>query len=174
VAAILLARTGDLSKAEAIAKDLGRRYPIHAVVQAYWLPCIRAQISLARKHPQAALRQLEKARPYDTLFPQVAFYSPMFSVVLRAEAYWSLGQAAAAAKEWDKISRYPGIVQLSATAPVSALQLARALVFQERKSRSSVRAQARGAYDGFLALWSAADLDIGILKEARAEFAALN
>jgi eukaryotic-like serine/threonine-protein kinase len=173
VAAILLARTGDISKAEAIAKELEQRYPVHAIVQSYWLPCIRAQISLASKHPQSALQQLERARPYDPLLPQVAFYSPLYSVVLRAEAYLALGQPAAAVKEWSRISQYPGIVQLSATAPISKLQLARALALQERKGSSSARAQARSAYQGFLALWRDADPDIEILKEARAEFAAL-
>ena len=35
MAAILLARTGDISKAEAIAKELEQRYPVHAIVQSY-------------------------------------------------------------------------------------------------------------------------------------------
>lgn len=174
VAAILLARTGDIARAEAIAKDLANRYPVHAVVQSYWLPCIRAQISLASKHPGIALQQLEKARPYDTLFPQVAFYSPMVSIVLRAEAYLAVGQLDAAVKEWSKIPQYPGIVQLSATAPISKLQLARALALQERKGESFARPQARSAYQDFLELWRDADSDIKILKKARAEFTALN
>jgi eukaryotic-like serine/threonine-protein kinase len=174
VAAILLARTGDISKAEAIAKDLEQRYPVHAVVQSYWLPCIRAQISLAGSHPETALGELEKARPYDVLFPQVAFYSPMFSVVLRAEAYVAAGQPARAAKEWNKVAANPGIVQLSATAPISKLQLARALALRDRKGSLSVGAEARRAYQDFLSLWRDADPYIPVLKEARAELAALN
>jgi len=173
VAAILLARTGDTARANSIAKDLDQRYPVHAVVQAYWLPCIRAQISLANKQPASALQQLERARPYDTLFPQVAYYSPMLSVVLRAEAYLALGQLAAAAKEWDIVSQHPGITQLSATAPISKLQLARASALQARSSDSSARAKARVAYQEFLSLWKDADPDIPALKDAKAEFAKL-
>ncbi len=172
LAAIFLARTGDTVRANAIAKDLEQRYPVHAVVQSYWLPSIRAQISLASKRPRLALQQLEKARPYDTLFPQVAFYSPMLSVVLRAEAYLALGQPAAAAKEWNRISQYPGIVQLSATAPIAKLQLARASALQAR-TNNSARTEARAAYQDFLSLWKEADPDIPLLKEAQAEFAKL-
>ncbi|MBV9623112.1 MAG: tetratricopeptide repeat protein [Acidobacteria bacterium] len=172
VAAVLLARAGDISKAEAIAKDLERRYPVHAVVQSYWLPSIRAQISLAGKHPETALRQLETARPYDLLFPQVAFYSPMFSVVIRAEAYAALGQLPAARKEWNKIAQNPGIVQLSATAPISKLQLARSLALQQGKGASS-SPEVRNAYQDFLRLWREADPEIEMFKEAQAEFAAL-
>lgn len=173
VAAILLARTGDTLRAEAIAKDMEQRYPVHAVVQSYWLPCIRAQVSLVGKRPASALQFLEKAKPYDTLFPQVAFYSPMLSVVLRAEAYLALGQPAAAVKEWSKIWRYPGIVQLSATAPISKLELARAYSRQAAGRNSSARTESRTAYQEFLSRWKDADPDIPILKEAKAEFAKL-
>jgi eukaryotic-like serine/threonine-protein kinase len=172
VAAILLARTGDTVRAQVIAKDLEQRYPVHAVVQSYWLPCIRAQLSLASKRPASALRLLEKAKPYDTLFPQVAFYSPMLSVVLRAEAYLALGQPAAAVREFSKISQYPGIVQLSATAPISKLQLARASALQAR-TNNSARTEARTAYQDFLSLWKDADPNIPLLKEAKAELANL-
>jgi tetratricopeptide (TPR) repeat protein len=173
VAAILLARTGDIARANAIAKDLEQRYPVHVVVQSYWLPCIRADVMLAGKQPKSALRELEKAKPYDTLFPQVAFYSPMLSVVLRAEAYLALGQPEAAAKEWRRISEYPGIVQLSATAPIAKLQLARAYARQAAGRNGSARTESRTAYKNFLSLWKDADPDIPILKEAEAEFAKL-
>jgi hypothetical protein len=172
VAAILLARTGDTRKADDLAKDLERRYPLHAVIQSYWLPCIRAQIDLAMGHFASALQELEKARAYDTLFPQVTYYSHMPSVVLRAEAYLALGQSAAAAGEWETILRNPGIVQLSATAPTAKLQLARAIA-QAGTDNLSARTKARIAYQEFLSLWKDADHDIPILTEAQAEFANL-
>ena len=172
VAAVLLARTGDVRKADALARDLEKRFAGHAVVESYWLPCIRAQIDLAGKRPTSALRRLEKARPYDALLPQVAFYSPMLSVVLRAEAYLALDRPDAASEEWRKIAQHPGIVQLSATAPISKVFLARSFAVQARTD-GSARARARAAYEDFLALWKDADPDIPVLKEAQAEFAAL-
>ena len=170
IAAILFARTGDITRAKSAAKDLGKRYPDHPVVQSYWLPCIRAQIALTKKDPTRALQLLRGAAHYDTLLPQVAFYSPMPSVVLRAEAYSATGQPALAANEWKKILKTPGIVQLSASAPIARLQLARAYASQGAKN-SSVHAKTRIAYQDFLLLWKDADLDIPILKEARNEYA---
>jgi eukaryotic-like serine/threonine-protein kinase len=174
MAAILLARTGDVGKAGALEKDLEKRYPGHAVMQSYWLPCIRAQIALADGNPASALRELERTRPYDTLFPQVTYYSHMPSVVLRAEAYSALNQHAAAANEWERIFQHPGIVQLSATAPIAKLQFARASAIQVGPNNSSARAKARTAYEDFLSLWKDADSDIPIMKAAKAEFAKLN
>ena len=172
VAAILLARTGDVAKASAIEKDLEKRYPVHTVMQSYWLPCIRAQIALADKQPASALQELQKARPYDLLFPQVTYYSHMPSVVLRAEAYSALGQHAAARKEWERIFKQPGIVQLSATAPIARLQVARAAIRAETDD-SSTRAKVRTSYQDFLSLWKDADPNVPIVKEARSEFAKL-
>jgi tetratricopeptide (TPR) repeat protein len=174
IAAILLARTGDLAKASAIEGDLEKRYSLHPVMQSYWLPCIRAQIALANKNPASALQELQKTRPYDALLPQVAYYSHMPSVVLRAEAYSALGQHSAAITEWKRIFEFPGIVQLSATAPLAKLQLARACAIQAGTNNSAARAKARAAYEDFLSLWKDADPKIPIMKEVKAEFAKLN
>ncbi|HMF09101.1 MAG TPA: tetratricopeptide repeat protein [Thermoanaerobaculia bacterium] len=172
IAAVLLARMGEVRKAGAMARDLEKRFAGHAVVETYWLPCIRAQIDLAGKRPTSALRRLEKARPYDALLPQVAFYSPMLSVVLRAEAYLALDRPNAASEEWRRIAQYPGIVQLSATAPISTVFLAQSLA-RQAQTDGSARARAREAYEGFLMLWKDADPDIPVLKEAQAELAGL-
>jgi len=173
VAGILLARTGDSTRASAIVKDLEKRYPLHDIVQSYWLPCIRAQIALMSKQPALALQHLEKAERYDTLFPQVTWYSHMPSLVLRAEAYSALDQPALGAKEWETILENPGIVQLSATAPIAKFQIARSLARQAGADKSPPSTRTRTAYQDFLSLWKGADNDIPILKEARAEFAQL-
>jgi len=125
-AAIILARTGDLSRAESLIADLERRYPDHSVMQSYWLPTIRAQLALERGDVPGALKELRAAAPLDLLYPQVFFYSHMPSVVLRAEAYLKSGDVARAAEQWQTILRNPGITQLSATASYARLQLARA------------------------------------------------
>ena len=68
-AAIILARTGDISRAEALIRSIEARYSNHRVMRLYWLPCIRAQIALQRIDPSAALRELQSAMPLDTLYP---------------------------------------------------------------------------------------------------------
>src|SRR5262249_124043 len=117
MAAILLPRTGDITRSNAIARDLQKRYPDHSVVQSYWLPCVRAQIALAKNDMATALRELRTAAPLDLLYPQVMFYSHMPTVFLRGEADLRSGDSKSATTEWQKIIDSPGIVQLSPTAP---------------------------------------------------------
>ena len=124
IAAIILARTGDLTRVESVIKDIEKRYPNHSVMQSYWLPTIRAQLALKRGDAATALKELATAAPLDLLYPQVFFYAHMPSVVLRAEAYLLLGERSRAAQQWQLIVRHPGITQLSATAPYARHQLA--------------------------------------------------
>ena len=167
IAAILLARTGDEARATTIAAELEKRFPQHVVVQSYWLRCIRAQIALTKKNPTHALQLLQTAAHYDALLPQVAYYSHMPSVVLRAEAYSATGKPVLAAKEWQTILKTPGIVQLSASAPFAILQLARIYASQGGEYRD----QSRAAYEHFLSLWKDADPEVSALKEAKSEYA---
>lgn len=97
----------------------------------------------------------------------------MPSVVLRAEAYSLAGQWARAAEEWQAVLNNPGIVQLSATAPVAKLQIARAYRQHVRGDDRDRQAKARAAYHSFLSLWKEGDSDIPILKQAEQEFATL-
>ena len=122
-AAIILARTGDIARAESLMADIEKRYPNHSVVQSYWLPSIRAQLALGRGDTATALKELTSAAPLDLLYPQVFFYSHMPSVVLRAEAYQLRGERTRAAEQWQTILRNPGITQLSATARYAQRQL---------------------------------------------------
>src|SRR5207237_8572843 len=117
--------TVDVPRATAVDEELEKRYSDHPVVQSYWVPCIRAQIALTEKDPARALQLLQTAARYDTLLPQVAYYSHMPSVVLRAEAYSATAQSALAAKGWKMILKTRGIVQLHASAPIARLQRAR-------------------------------------------------
>lgn len=173
LAAILLARTGEVARAKDILSDLEKRYAQHFMMQAYWFRSIRAHIAMAKKDYAAALRQLQKTLPYDALIPQVTPYSPMLSVVLRAEAYSAIGQHAEAARQWEAVLKQPGIVQLSATAPIAKFELARTYCAQARMGDSFVREKAFVASQDFLSLWKDADPDIPVFKQAKAEFAKL-
>jgi hypothetical protein len=83
-AAIILARTGDVSRAELLVKDIEQRYATHSVMQTYWLPTIRAQIALTKHDSSTALAELRRAAPLDTLYPQGVLLLPYaVSMVLR-------------------------------------------------------------------------------------------
>jgi hypothetical protein len=90
----------------------------------------------------------------------------MYPVYVRADAYLSAQQGAAAA-EFQKILDHRGLLWNCATGALAHLGLARAYAMQ------GDTANARAAYQDFLTLWKDADPDIPILKEAKAEYAKL-
>ena len=54
-AALALAMAGDSARAESLAQDLNKRFPLDTQMQSLWLPAIQAQLALNRKNPAAAL-----------------------------------------------------------------------------------------------------------------------
>jgi eukaryotic-like serine/threonine-protein kinase len=177
-AALAFAMAGDVRRAESLAHDLGRRFPLDTQVQSLWLPAIRAQLALNRKNPVAALNSLPSASPVELgqiLF--VANISCLYHVYLRGEAYLAAGQGTAAAAEFQKIIDHSGIIWNCWTGALAHLGVARANALESRTSQGAdadaARVRAVAAYKDFLALWKDADPDIPILKEAKAEYAKL-
>jgi tetratricopeptide (TPR) repeat protein len=166
LAALVLARSGDLKPAESLADQLVKQYPADTIVNDYWVPSIRAAIALDQKNPAAALEALRPTTPYETGAPSpgTAFYP----VYLRGLAYLQQGQGAQAAAEFQKMLKYPGVILNLSTAALAHLQLARA------QAMSGDTAAARKSYEDFLALWKDADRDLAILKQAQAEYAKLS
>jgi eukaryotic-like serine/threonine-protein kinase len=169
VAALVLARSGNEAEARSLAQELGKRYPLHSLVQLYWLPTIQAQLALTHKNFTAALESLRSpASPLELgLVSTAAANSCLYPVYLRGEAYVESHQSGTAVAEFQKISEHRGIVQNCASGALTRLQLARAYTM------SGDTAKARSAYHDFLLLWKDADPDIPILKQAKAEYAKL-
>ncbi len=65
LAALALARAGDVTRARTIAQDLSQRFPNDIWLDSYWLPSIRAAIEIERKNPARAIQALEISRPYE-------------------------------------------------------------------------------------------------------------
>ncbi|MFI5095044.1 MAG: protein kinase, partial [Candidatus Acidiferrales bacterium] len=61
VAALALARAGDVAGAEKLAAELDKTLSLNTVVQRYWLPTIRAAIALERRDPNQAIELLKVA-----------------------------------------------------------------------------------------------------------------
>src|SRR6202008_2240509 len=109
-AALAFAMAGDTARAESLAQDLGKRYPLDTQVQSLWLPAIQAQLALNKKNPAAALNTLQAASPIELGQIQfVANISCLYHVYVRGEAYLATGQGSAAA-EFQKILDHSGIV----------------------------------------------------------------
>ena len=178
-AALTYAMTGDSARAQSLAQDLNKRYPLNTQTQSLWLPTIRAQLSLNRKDADGAIDQLRSALPpieYASL-PFVNNVSCMYYTYIRGQAYLAAGKGTEAATEFQKILDHSGIVWNCWTGALAHVGVARANALQARISQGAVadaaRVRALAAYKNFFAVWKDADPEIPILKEARAEYAKL-
>ncbi|MGA7931069.1 MAG: protein kinase [Candidatus Sulfotelmatobacter sp.] len=177
-AALAFAMAGDTARAESLAHDLGKRYPLDTQMQSLWLPATQAQLALDKKNPVAALNALQAASPIE--LGQIGFVaniSCLYHVYIRGEAYLAAGQGSAADAEFQKIIDHSGIVWNCWTGALARLGMARANALQARTSQGAdadaARVRALAAYKDFLTLWKDADPDIPILKEAKTEYAKL-
>ena len=177
-AALALALAGDTARAEPLAQDLGKRFPLNTQMQALWLPAIQAQLALDRKKPAVALKALQAASPIE--LGQILFVintSCLYPVYVRGEAYLAAGQGRSAAVEFQKILDHSGVVWNCWTGALARLGVARANAWQARSSEGAdadaARVRALAAYKDFLTLWKDADPDIPLLKQAKAEYAKL-
>lgn len=82
----------------------------------------------------------------------------------RAQAYLAAGEPAKAAAEFQKLGDRRGWDEWGVFAPLAQLGLARAYAGQGGREKS------RKAYDDFFTMWKAADSNIPILRQARAEY----
>jgi eukaryotic-like serine/threonine-protein kinase len=167
-AALALAIAADAVRAqtqiEKLADDLDKRFPEDTLVQFNYLPTVRAQLALNRKHYLKAIEALRSAAPYElggSLSPE------LYPIYLRGEAYLASHQGKEAAAEFQKILDHPGVVLNEPIGALAHLQVGRAYAMQ------GDTAKAKTAYLDFLSLWKDADHDIPILKEAKGEYAKL-
>ena len=169
LAAIALARTGDVTEAEKLAKHLEKQYPLDTLVNNYWLPVIRASEENARNNPTKAIQLLQACAPYELASPMAwsGLGGPMYPAYLRGEAYLQLRRGNDAATQYQKVADHPGFMLACPLGRLAHLGLARAYVLQ------GDTAKAKAAYENFLSLWKDADSDIPIFIAAKAEYAKL-
>jgi tetratricopeptide (TPR) repeat protein len=167
VAALGLARAGDVPGAEGLLRSLEKEYPANTVIRVYWAPTIRAAIAIQKGNAQAALDLLQSVAPYELGSPPPMGLATLYPVYLRGQAHLLARQGDAAAREFQKILDHPYLVLNFPLHALADLQLARA------QAPLGDQAQARRAYQDFLTLWKDADSDIPVLKSAQTEFARL-
>jgi eukaryotic-like serine/threonine-protein kinase len=175
-AALAYAMVGDAAQSDSLAQNLNKRFPLDTQMQSLWLPAIKAQLALYRRNPSLALNTLQAAIPNELgSIPFVANQSCLYPTYIRGEAYLANGQGKEAAAEFQKIIDHSGIVWNCWTGSLAHLGIARANALQSKTSQGAdadaARVRALAAYEDFLTLWKDADLDIPILKQAKAEYA---
>ena len=167
-AALALAMAGDSTSAQKIADELAKHFPENTIVQFNYLPTIHAQLALGRNDPEKAVEALNAAAPYELgAAGGTTFSNNLYPVYVRGKAYLAENKGEQAAAEFQKIVDRPGVVANEPIGALAHLGLAQAYAMQGEAF------QERAAYENFFKLWKAADPDIPILKQAKAEYAKL-
>lgn len=167
IAALALARTGDVAEATAMADRLGADLSGHTLVHRCWLPAIRAEIALASGESARALDALSAIAGYERAATSLTAAPPLYVVYLRGLARLQAGHAAEAMQDFEDVIAQRGIVVNHVIGTLAKLQLARAVAHTGRV------AEAITHYDAFLADWADADHEVPSLVEARSERARL-
>ena len=97
----------------------------------------------------------------------MGFGGSLYPIYVRGLAYLAAHQGENAAREFQKILDHRGIVVTDPIGALAHLQLGRAFAL------AGVRSKAASAYHDFLTLWKDADVEIPIVKDAKAEFSRL-
>jgi serine/threonine protein kinase/tetratricopeptide (TPR) repeat protein len=178
-AALAFAMASDTARAESLAQDLGKRFPLGTQMQLLWLPAIQTQVALDKKNLALAMNVPQPASPLE--LGNISFVnnlSCLYHVYVRGEAYLAARQGKEATAEFQKILDHSGIVWNCWTGSLAHLGVARANALQSKTLQSAdadaARVRALAAYKDFLTLWKDADPDIPILKQAKAEYAKLH
>ena len=197
-AALALAMIGDSVRAQALAEDLQKRFPDDTVVRFNYLPTLHAQLFLnapvrssdrlpdnssdrsldsssdrpSERSPEnaaKAVQALSVASPYELGIPgNSTFWTNLYPVYVRGQAYLAAHQGAQAAAEFQKILDWRGVVANEPIGALAHLGLARSYALAGDATKS------RAAYNAFLTLWKDADPSIPILNQATTESAKLS
>jgi eukaryotic-like serine/threonine-protein kinase len=168
--AFALGLAGDITRSEALANDLERRYPRDTIVRFTYVPTLRALAAIARNQPAMAIELLQANVPYDRAVPPTAFnffFGSLYPVYVRGQAYAASELPQMAVAEFQKIVDHPGLMMGDPAGARARLEKARSL------ARTGNLSAARTAYEDFLGLWKDADLDVPILVQAKADYAKL-
>jgi tetratricopeptide (TPR) repeat protein len=132
---------------------------------------LRAFAALEHGKPADSVERLQIALRYELAGNGLNFshlyLGGLHSAYVRGESFLAMHRYAEAAAEFQKILDHRGIVGADPIGTLAHLQLGRAFALSGNKTKATA------AYAAFLALWSNADLDVPILKSAKAEYARL-
>jgi Tfp pilus assembly protein PilF len=185
IAALALSVIGDSARAQAFAEDLLKRFQDDTIVRFNYLPALRAQLFLnapnrsqerspdrsqdrSPDNAAKAVQALAVAAPYELGAPgNSTFWTNLYPVYVRGQAFLASHHGAPAAAEFQKILDWRGVVGNEPIGALAHLGLARSYALMGDTAKS------RAAYTAFLTLWKDADPNIPILQQATTEYAKL-
>jgi tetratricopeptide (TPR) repeat protein len=167
-AGLALAFSGDSSRSQPLADDLERRFPEDTFVKFTYVPVLRAFAALEHGKPADSVERPQIALRYELAGNGLDFshlyLGGLHSAYVRGVSFLATHRYAEAEAEFQKILDHRGIVGADPIGALAHLQLGRAFALSGDKTK------AKAAYNAFLALWKNADLDVPILKSAKAEY----
>jgi tetratricopeptide (TPR) repeat protein len=169
-AGLALAFSGHSALSQPLADDLERRFPEDTFAKFTYVPVLRALSALERGKPTDSVERLQIALPYELAVNGLNFnfyLGGLHSAYVRGEALVAGHRYADAVAEFQKILNHRGIVGADPIGALAHVELGRAFALSGDQSK------AKAAYQDFLTLWSHADPDIPILRQAKAEYAKL-
>lgn len=155
-----LAEIGDAGHADALLRRDLAKAPTDTLLTQVFAPEQRAAAALRQGRPADAVKALRSAAPYELRTYDVPY--------LRGQAYLAAGDAAHAAVEFHKVVDNPGVEPVSVLYPLAELGLARADRLQGDATAS------RRAYERFFNEWKDADVELPLLRAAKAEYTKLS
>ncbi|MFN2576980.1 MAG: protein kinase [Pyrinomonadaceae bacterium] len=156
-AANAYAGCGQAAAAQTLIDELTKKFPLDTLLNASWLPIIRAQSELNKGNAGLAIQMLESTRRYEV-------FGDFWPQYLRGQAWLKQKDGARAVTEFKVILANRGWYPTSPLYPLAQLGFARAAAL------SGDNATARKAYQDFLTLWKDADANLPALMAARAEY----
>ncbi len=157
-AASVFALCGDEKRAAALVAEVAKDRPLDTLVQAEWIPFIKAFAEIRHGNGAAAVETLKSAAPNDRFQEDIQ--------LARGQAYLAAKRPADAVQEFQKVLARRDLRQGDAF-PRAQLGVARAYAQQ------GDTAKAKLAYQDVLASWKNADSDLPVLQQAKAEYATL-
>jgi eukaryotic-like serine/threonine-protein kinase len=172
--ALAAAFAGDFSRSEALAGVLEKRFPEDMFARFTYVPVLHALSAFHQGRTTGrtteSLERLQITLRYELAAHGLDFnlyLGGLHSAYVRGEVLAAAHRYPEAAAEFQKILDHRGIVGADPLGALAHLQLGRTLALSGDKTR------AKAAYQDFLTLWKDADQDIPTLKQAKAEYAAL-
>jgi eukaryotic-like serine/threonine-protein kinase len=120
LAALALARAGDIARARSEADKVGTQLPLNTVLNSAVLPSVRAAIQLQKGESEAAIRSLDEARPLD-----LNYILGVATAYYRGLAFLQNNQPHEALKEFQRIVDRRAIDPDSPFIVLSQLELGR-------------------------------------------------
>ena len=157
-AAIVLAYLGDSTRALKIADDTALERPYDTLVQFVNVPMVKALVLMNQSQPAKAIDLLDGAMVYGRANAALLY--------TRGLAYLQEKQGPQAVQEFQRVIDNRSVM-VDPLASFAKLGMARGYALQGDKANS------RMAYQDFLALWKDADPNIPLLKQVKAEYAAV-